>query len=692
MPTQPLAAWQEAFASDYQATSLLLSPRGGILAGPSPAPGSTPVLADMLAALHRLAIQRRNEQDSIAVLDTLPAEFSGYFAASVPLLLGNVHVADWVVISCAQQADAKARFIRTIHALWQAARGLDGITDDALRLAPSALTGIQPPHGLRNVLQELQVALYIVDSTTNEPIYANPMLRKRFPDEQALHMRCMDMLAAQPEHTADESGHEFFDPQSKRWYSTVHSRIYWPDGRIAYLFAFYDIQERKLGDLRLERMQLYDDLLGIPNRMMCRTRLDNAAQRDDANGHVVLIDLDDFKLINDVYGHDAGDALLKGLTQYLQSFAQLQNRIYRFGGDEFVLVLEDFDPEPTREILQEITQRMERPWAIGNLEHYCTASVGVVQYPKDGRDGQELLKNAEIAMVQAKLEGKNKIHFYCGEFNGRMQMRLDMEHKLRRAVADNCRDFVLHYQPEVDIASGRLVGAEALIRWNTDGQLAPPGAFISIAEELGLIAPMGAWALGKACKQCASWQQMGLRDLFISVNLSLRQLANADFVDVVVSSLLESGLSPGSLVLEITESMAMPDHRSVLEKLHTLRSMGVRIAMDDFGTGYSSLGNLRRIPLDIMKLDRSFLVDITSPTFLEAIIDLAHSLNLAVCCEGVETEQHRQMLRAIGCDVVQGYLLGRPVPAAQFTQEFVLPVLTAANILTGSAQNQSTPV
>jgi diguanylate cyclase (GGDEF)-like protein/PAS domain S-box-containing protein len=433
-----------------------------------------------------------------------------------------------------------------------------------------------------------------------------------------------------------------------------------------------DITERKQYEAELEHQASHDSLTGLPNRSLLRDRIEQAiAKARDAARlvAVVFVDLDHFKLINDSLGHHVGDCLLLEIAARLSSCVRSRDCVARQGGDEFVLVLTEQDnEEEIIAIVRRLLETISQPWVHNGEEYGLSCSIGISCYPQDGADPDALLRSADAAMYKAKESGRSTYHFYTAELNQAISERLELENSLRHALERG--EFRVHYQPRVEVASGRIVGAEALIRWECPGKgLIPPDSFIPIAEESGLIIPIGQWVLQEACRQNRAWQRAGLPPIGISVNLSPIQFRHAGLVESVAAALADAGLAAAYLELELTESFVMHDAERLNVAMQSLKQLGVDIAVDDFGTGYSSLSYLKRFPVDRLKVDKSFVRDIDSDpddaAIVRAIITLGHALGLRVVAEGVETRAHLEFLREHGCDELQGYFFSRPVPAAE---------------------------
>ena len=434
--------------------------------------------------------------------------------------------------------------------------------------------------------------------------------------------------------------------------------------------------ERKRYQEQLEHQANYDVLTGLPNRNLLQDRLKRAvfAQRNARPIAVVFIDLDHFKFINDSLGHTQGDKLLAIIAERLASIVREGDTVARLGGDEFVLVLNDQNKEDVIfRAMQRVLNKVSEPMTIDGQELYITCSAGVSLYPADAPDVETLLKNADVAMYRAKEHGRNNFQFYTPEMNDLANERLALEHSLRRALERN--ELLLHYQPKVNLETGMIVGAEALLRWqHPEWGLIAPERFIPIAEETGLIVQIGAWVIRTACNQARLWQDAGLPPVIMSVNLSARQFRQERFVKVVTQILHETGLKPEQLEMELTESMLMHNANAAISILGGLKSLGVRLSLDDFGTGYSSLSYLSRLPIDTLKIDRSFVQHIgdqdecDNGILAQAIISLGHSLNLTVIAEGVETGEQLKFLKAHQCDEVQGFYFCKPTVAGEFAK------------------------
>jgi diguanylate cyclase (GGDEF)-like protein len=435
------------------------------------------------------------------------------------------------------------------------------------------------------------------------------------------------------------------------------------------------LQQRKRMEDRVNHMAFHDELTSLPNRLMLSQRLEQALSRQRRAGTqlaILFLDLDRFKVINDSLGHEIGDVLLRQVAERLRAQSREGDTVARMGGDEFVVLIENHEnlaDIATR--AQRLVEQLSAPYVLGTKDCHVTVSIGISIFPADGSDAPALLKAADVAMYRAKDTGRNSYLFYSAAMNVHTVERLELESDLRHALER--REFLLYYQPKVEVATGLITGIEALLRWKHPRRgLVSPMEFIPLAEETGLIVPIGEWVLATACAQTKAWQDQGLPNLDVAVNLSARQFADPMLLPKLTQIISDSGLDPLNLELEITESLVMSHGATVVAVLQKLKAIGVRIAIDDFGTGYSSLAYLKRFPIDTIKVDRSFIRDIPADPgdkqITRAIIAMAHSLRLRVVAEGVETAAQLKFLRNLRCDTVQGYFLHRPLPEAEVAE------------------------
>ncbi len=445
-------------------------------------------------------------------------------------------------------------------------------------------------------------------------------------------------------------------------------------GQPLYSVILTDITMRQRDQKQLKFLANYDQLTSLPNRFLFGQRLERAlvhAQRFNKGLAVLFIDLDRFKIINDTLGHATGDSVLNAVAARLMGNMREIDTVARLGGDEFAVLVEQLaDVRQASVIAQKLIRAFSESIVVNEREYHVSASIGISTYPSDGGDGATLLKNADIAMYRAKDRGKNNAQFYAAGMNAHTVQRLSLESGLRQALLR--QEFLLHYQPKVDLASGRVTGMEALIRWmRPESGMVSPAEFIPLAEETGLIVPIGEWVLRAACEYTQAWLRQGGQPLKVAVNLSARQFGQTSLVSDVARVLDETGLDPRALDLEITESMVMGNPEQAIQTLRRLKSMGMTLSIDDFGTGYSSLGYLKRFPIDNIKIDRAFIKDIPGnsddATITRTIIAMGHNLRLKVVAEGVETQAQLDFLTEHGCDEMQGYFFSRPLAGPDFS-------------------------
>ena len=443
---------------------------------------------------------------------------------------------------------------------------------------------------------------------------------------------------------------------------------------VVILLVWREIKDRQHAEEVVKFAATHDPLTGLPNRLLLTERANRALAAAKSEGRriaMMFIDLDRFKNINDTLGHEAGDRLLQNVANRLARCVRRSDTVARQGGDEFVVLIEAFQgPGDLAQVAEKILVEVAEPMTVYGREFQITASIGVSTCPVDGDDLQALLKNADIAMYRAKQQGKNTYQFYAEQMNPHSVERLELEAALRRALERN--ELTLHYQPKVQARTGRVTGIECLLRWQhpTIG-LVPPDQIVPLAEETGLIVPIGKWALRTACLQARKWAEQGLPMFRMAVNLSARQFMSATLLDDVMDAIAETGMDPRRIEFEVTESVMMPEPEQAVKLLRNLKAIGVRLTIDDFGTGYSSLAYLKRLPIDSVKIDASFVrgipVDASDVAITETILAMSGSLGLKVVAEGVETRDQMTFLERRGCDEMQGYYFCKPLPAEQLT-------------------------
>ncbi|MCW7540499.1 EAL domain-containing protein [Aquabacterium sp. A7-Y] len=474
-------------------------------------------------------------------------------------------------------------------------------------------------------------------------------------------------------------------------------------GVLAYNGIVQDVTDRRIAEDKIKHLANFDSLAGLPNRRQLIWRAERAIDHARSLGHQVgllLIDLDRFKIINDTLGHAAGDELLVEVARRLRgcvrhsdqvidaTFDSVTSRAHRtleavgrLGGDEFVALLSEVGDERDAErVASRILEALREPVLVGGQECFVTASVGIALYPRDGQTVADLLRNSDVAMYSAKAQGRNAASAYTPQLAGKGREKLELESALHKALERE--ELVLHYQPKIDVRTGRYVGAEALMRWKRGSQLVPPGEFIPLAEETGLIIPMSYWAIREATRQARLWQRAFGFDAAIAVNLPSRMFQRSDLVERIQAGVQEQHVDPRCLQLEITETGLMKDLQNVIPALTRLNGIGVAISIDDFGTGYSSLAYLTTLPISEVKIDRSFVRDLgakpESSAVVTAIIALARSLGLRVIAEGVETELQMDVLNRLGCTIMQGFLFSKPLPPGEIEELLRQPVLISA--------------
>jgi diguanylate cyclase (GGDEF)-like protein/PAS domain S-box-containing protein len=518
--------------------------------------------------------------------------------------------------------------------------------------ALARIYGYATPDELVNVLNNIQQQLYVVKGRREEFVSAI---------EQNQNVQNFESLVYKKDGSTiwiSENARMVYDKQGKPLY---------------YEGTVEDITSRKNYDSQLEYRATHDSLTGLPNRYILNDRLQqciNYADRYSKKLAVAFLDLDQFKLINDTMGHEVGDQLLLTMSQRLSSCVREIDTLVRLGGDEFVILIANIDDvNDILSSIRRILNAVAEPCLINKLDYLVTCSIGVSVYPDDGLEPTKLLKNADSAMYQAKKSGRNNFHIYTPELNMVLSERVKTEYKLRLAIENN--EFLLHYQPKVDFATGLIIGAEALIRWQPPGEaLIPPVKFIQIAEETGLIEKIGEWVLRTACNKAKELKEKIGYSIPIAVNVSPRQFRKSNFSNTIKQILDETQLEPSSLELEITENTLIDDAVKFIETLHSLNKIGVKLAIDDFGIGYSSLAYLKDFPVNQLKIDKAFVSNLekdpANKAILKTIIILGQSLGKKVIAEGVETIYQYEYLKSIGCDELQGYYFSKPLPSIEF--------------------------
>lgn len=470
---------------------------------------------------------------------------------------------------------------------------------------------------------------------------------------------------------------EKYNAESGLWFEVRFTKLIWIDASEVIVCTASDITQKKKNQQKIEYQAHNDFLTGLYNRMKCEVDLRKVIRRTEKaglKGAVLFIDLDDFKHINDGLGHQYGDILLQQIAAGLTGIPGLRGHCYRMGGDEFVIIVEPEIFGDIDNIIGNITALFNKPWYLMETEYFCTMSMGVAVFPDNSVDVHEITRMADVAMYEAKRSGKNGYTYYSSEVENSTAKRLDIENNMRQAVSTGIEEFVVFYQPVVDVNTQMCTSCEALVRWDSKALgFMGPGEFIPLAEYLGLITSIGDYVLEEACRRCKLWNDNGYPDFYINVNLSVVQLLQKNVVENIKRILDKTGVNPKNIVLEITESFAINDMQRVMDIITGLKKLGPRIALDDFGTGYSSLNYIKQLPLDIIKVDKTFIDDIVeddyAQAFIKLIVDLSKTIGTKIVVEGVEHKEQFELLKSLGVDYIQGYYFGKPVPANIFEEK-----------------------
>ena len=526
-----------------------------------------------------------------------------------------------------------------------------------LNLVAENMTGWSREQAAGHPIEEV---FRIIDATTREAVPNPMMLAIRENKTVALTPNCVLIRRDGVEAAIEDSA------------APIHDRRGQVTGAV---MVFHDVSKARALSLRMSYLAQHDSLTDLPNRILFNDRLTQAmatAHRHQQKLAVLFVDVDRFKHINDSLGHNIGDRVLQSAAERLRACVRSSDTVSRQGGDEFVILLSEVTHAGDAAVsADKMLQALSAPYQIDQHDLHLTVSIGIVTYPGDGTDAEMLLQNADFAMYHAKDSGRNNYQFFSSEMNMLAVDRQSIENDLRHALER--QEFVLHYQPKMNLKTGAISGVEALLRWRHPQRgLVPPSQFIPVAEECGFIVPIGRWVLREACRQARAWQDAGLEPMRIAINTSAVELRAKDFVEGVRAILTETGLEPRCLELELTETFLMQDSKSTTEVLHALKDMGVHLALDDFGTGYSSLSYLKRFPIDTLKIDRSFVRDLTTDpddaSIVSAVISMGESLHMQVVAEGVETPEQLAFLQAQSCPHGQGYYFSQPMEAEEFVE------------------------
>ena len=531
---------------------------------------------------------------------------------------------------------------------------------------------------LEAIFENVGCAIYVVDYHQKEVLYMNQKLRQMLAkDEESVQYDFFKMEGIDRTSTSNE----IYLKNRNMWLDVNQVEIAWMDGRTVSLGTIYDITDKKLYQQKIERQISNDNLTGLYNRMRCEQDLEHyikLAEKNGSEGAFLCIDLDDFKNINDALGHQYGDTLLKAIAHNLPRIEGIETNCYRISGDEFAVIVHGDMYKELSRICKDLRAIFERPWFLKNEDYYCTMSMGVVCFPTDGNSVDDLTRKVGMALQTAKKKGKNSVEFYNEKVEDTSIYRLDLEQNMRRATLNSCNEFEVYYQPLISLNKEgySCCGAEALVRWNsTDLGCILPNDFIPLAEYLGTINPIGEHVFYEAVKRCKYWNDCGHPDYKVSVNISVIQLLQPDFVGKVKLALDRVKINPKNVILEVTEKLAVNDIDKMKKVLNHLKALGVCIAFDDFGTGYSSLNHVKELPIDIIKIDKclvaQLLEDAFAGAFVKSVSELAKTIGMAVCIEGVEQRKQLEVLKDMNIDMIQGYYYGEPMPVKEFEKKYL---------------------
>lgn len=548
---------------------------------------------------------------------------------------------------------------------------------------------------LKDILNNIGSGIIVCDRNSAAILFSNKVAAESKEIQNAIK-GCIQELMSSEEYKSyldrkkaydEDDGTDYVKPyirpiekysaESGLWFEIRFTNLVWIDGSEVIVCTASDITQKKKSQQKIEFQAHNDFLTGLYNRMKCESDLKKIIKqsiKDGVKGALMFIDLDDFKHINDGLGHQYGDILLQQIAAGLTGIPGLRGHCYRMGGDEFVIIVEPEIFGDINNIIGNITALFNKPWYLMETEYFCTMSMGVAVFPDNSVDVHEITRMADVAMYEAKRSGKNGYTYYSSEVENSTAKRLDIENNMRQAVSTGIDEFVVFYQPVVDVNTQMCTSCEALVRWDSKALgFMGPGEFIPLAEYLGLITSIGDYVLEEACRRCKLWNDNGHPDFYINVNLSVVQLLQKDVVENIKRILDKTGVNPKNIVLEITESFAINDMQRVMDIITGLKKLGPRIALDDFGTGYSSLNYIKQLPLDIIKVDKTFIDDIVeddyAQAFIKLIVDLSKTIGTKIVVEGVEHKEQFELLKSLGVDYIQGYYFGKPVPANIFEEK-----------------------
>ena len=559
--------------------------------------------------------------------------------------------------------------------------------NDAIRILQSIITKRIQTNSLASSFASLEAVLdnvgsasYVRDTSTGILLFANRSFKKNFSKELAENT-LIELFESNIPPKSHSGNYEVHHKAKSKWYDVYYTRIKWVDGRPVSLCAIYDVTEKKLYQKRIEQQAYTDFLTGLYNRMCCEKDLARyvyEARTTGRNGALMYLDLDDFKHINDSLGHQYGDVLLQDISKAMSRIEGITDSCYRMGGDEFVIIVPPDSYSRIDKIIEDIKNAFATPWYLKDSDYYCTMSMGVVRFPENGDNVSELIRKSDVAMYEAKKSGKNRIAEYSDNIDSSSIHRLDLEKSMYDAISKSCDEFEVYFQPIISTGKDKKkhIGAEALVRWNSErlGFL-NPDEFVPLAEYLGLITPIGNHVLQKACQCLKQWNESGVGDFSIGVNLSVVQIMQNDIVGIIKSCIEENNLKPESLVLELNERLTINDLARTKQTLLDIKNLGVRLALDDFGTGYSALSSLKALPFDIIKVDQDFVKDIENDpyaqAFVRSIVQMGSAIGAEVCVEGIETKEQLNMLDDMDVRYVQGFYYDQPLRRAAFEEKYV---------------------
>ncbi len=528
------------------------------------------------------------------------------------------------------------------------------------------------------ILENTGSGISVYDPQKKVFLYSNGKFQQMFAD--AADRTAVEEVLAVPRESGTTIA-EYYAEDSARFYTISFAAIRWVDGREVSMATFSDITDLKTYQKTIEDQANTDFLTGLSNRLKFETDIADeirSAVRSGDNGTLLYVDLDDFRAINDGLGHHVGDALLKEAAEALKVICGSRARAYRLGGDEFAVIIPAKHHDISEKMIELISRRFGQPWSLDSSEYYCTMCMGVVDFPRDGTRSELLMQRADLSLRIAKGRGKGIIEYYSASQPESLTKRLDIERAMRGAVDRGCSEFLVYYQPLIDVTKPErpCCGAEALVRWkSSELGFVYPSEFIPVAESLGLIVQIGEHVLIEACKRCKYWNDFGHPEYKIHVNLSIVQLLQKDIVQTIRNAIDFTGITPANLTLEVTESLAAKDMEKMVQVLKDIKALGVRLALDDFGTGYSSLSRLKDMPMDVIKIDKSFVdnvgQDVFSNAFVKTVADLADSIDMDVVVEGVEAEKQEEALETMNVNIIQGYLFDKPLTQEDFEAKYV---------------------